>query len=463
MTATLSCEFDGAQRAPDSTCNRTSAVANSKTQQFHPPARPHYTYPTVNSIARKRTSKPSNSSSSSSRWGVRHPPTTDPVYITQLWQNVMACGDGGQSSKERGKAPKTLSTIDTQTSVSASVSDSDLETSVLTPYGITIRENTLTQSFYDHFSLYKLLEDSKLVEDRTERFKLYKAKLPLDVWLEPNEENATRIQQEYRLMKEYQCNEVEFSAYALHTLFLDEPRYPSIFQRSDSRLAPVRMLQLVQKPSSDTSKWKAPPRIDLSEKQYDWDIRPDCAYYVSLQAFPGLLRFDIRTYVSVVQGRAFCSYLSIGFKKDQEAPRTVISRVAIDSTIALYNRWCLKRSMLETINKQNNWPEEDKHQLRHYCIVFIGSAWELWYTTPKTYDDGWSGCTMSKMKNGDCCDLESVKLLLSILNDIHYWGLTVHGVSCQTDIETIIEGQTGRILGLPEEIEKPRDFGVGTT
>ncbi|KAJ8127909.1 hypothetical protein O1611_g5726 [Lasiodiplodia mahajangana] len=485
MTAALSHTLDGAQRESNPGRYRTSEATDDSRRQQKPPTScethtlPHYAYPTANSVARLRASKlfvPSNTSSSSSSWLSRsksrlrrtsasqkycsNVAAADPDYITQLWNNVRAYGAETESLKGRGEkgAPFSTGTLTSPRSSNqkpkkgpvAKVSDLDFETTVLTPYGITIEGESLTQSFYNHFSL------SKLPNNRTERFNVYKKKIALNIWLEPNDDHAKRIQEEFCAMKDYRCTKAEFAAYTLQEMLLDERRYPMIVEPSEILMAPVRTLQLVQKPIPGT--WKAPTQLTSSEKHYEWDIRPDCAYYISLRVFPPSFRHDVRKFVSVVQDRACCPYLTIEFKKHLEAPQATTNRVAIASAIALYNRWHLKNKALQKLNIAGYWPEDHKNQLRHYSITFAGAAWELWYTIPKTYDV-WSGCTMFQMKFGDCCNAKSVVLLLSILNDIHYWGLAVHGKSCLVDIGTLVKGNTGRVSWLSKRIE---NLEIGT-
>ncbi|KAI0104685.1 hypothetical protein GGR51DRAFT_521722 [Nemania sp. FL0031] len=252
-------------------------------------------------------------------------------------------------------------------------------------------------------------------------------------------------------MSDYHCNEAEFAAYVLQEVLLNERRYPKILEPSEALMAPVRTLQLKQEPTPGST-WEAPTRVTLSEKQYNWDMRPDCAYYVSLRAFPPDLRFNIKDFVSVVQNRAFCPYLTIEFQKYLEAHQTATNRVAVASAIALYNRWHLKHKALQRLGLAKIWHKDQSGQLRHYSIAFSGAEWELCCTIPKTYDV-WSGCIMFQMRSGDCCYANSVMLLLSILNDIHYWGLTVHGESCRADICTVIKGDAGRVFQLSETIE----------
>ncbi|KAI0483797.1 hypothetical protein F4859DRAFT_512435 [Xylaria cf. heliscus] len=136
----------------------------------------------------------SDSSSSSSSWispsksdsgcapaSHEHLPnvaTADPVHISQLWDTVMSDGAQTESSKGGGKkeAPSATGTLKSASASTSSLSqhpllatptsssqtpkkertakfsDPDFETTVLTPYGITIEGQTETRRLYDHFS-----------------------------------------------------------------------------------------------------------------------------------------------------------------------------------------------------------------------------------------------------------------------------------------------------------------------
>ncbi|KAI0530164.1 hypothetical protein GGR58DRAFT_525214 [Xylaria digitata] len=272
--------------------------------------------------------------------------------------------------------------------------------------------------------------------------------LPLQVWLEPNGERNERIRNEYK------CNEAEHSAYALYDIFLAEPRIPAgpgslIIDKRwlPERWSPVRMLQTVQKPFLYDHLWRNPPRISSSafEKQFEWDIQPDCAYYVSLQAFPPHFHNWVKGFAPIVQNRAFAPYLTIKFGMDRLSETAVLNELAVTSAIALYNRWYLKRRARQSINKNTNWSKKQQSQIRHYSILFLASKWELWYTVPKTYEN-WTGCNMFIVDVGTCIfgGAKTVDLLLTHLNDIHFWGLTVHGKSCKADVDIIRYNQKSR-------------------
>lgn len=278
--------------------------------------------------------------------------------------------------------------------------------------------------------LRKYFDVLELPSEPESRLDIYRQSFAHDVWLEPTPDRMNYIRREYKAMQVYGSNEAEYSASALRDIFLDGPRHPWLPEEEGEKCwLPVRMLQFVCKPPQD--QWHPPPLIHPSTKRYEWDIRPDCAYYVSLQAFKSNFRTDIQQHVLVVQHRAFSPYLTIEFKRDECSLATARYQVAVASAIALYNRYCLKARALQATRTE--WSEKDKNQMRHYGITFTASSWNLWCTVPKTFPE-WTGCDMATIHSGNCCVLTDVEKLISAVNDIHYWGLEVHGKSCKADI-----------------------------
>ncbi|KAI9773886.1 MAG: hypothetical protein M1840_006112 [Geoglossum simile] len=410
----------------------------------------HYMQPTVNSSARKLDGKPlpsSNSSSSSlsqslcrrpaAPWPAHDPSVaaTDSAHISELkgkeeGQSAIDrkhnASVGVTSGQRKWQTPATSETSSTRTrkEVAAKIADADFANAVLQPCGITIQNTGVNKSLYKHFRS----QEHDLPSNLKDRLAAYRKTHVLEVWLDPDIE---RTQREYKAMEVYGCNEAEHSAYALRDIFLDEARHPWLpEQAGDQRWLPVRMLQLVQKPAEDDG-WCAPPIVNSPGKRYQWDIRPDCAYYVSLQAFQSGFRPSVRNHVAVVQKRAICPYLAVEFKKDEETLATAQNQIAVASAMALYNRYRLKNCALQMSGEK--WSEQDKDQMRHYGITFTGSTWKLWCTVPQTFQT-WTGCVMSTIYSGDCCILAGVQQLIGIINDIHYWGLEVHGRSCKKDI-----------------------------
>ncbi|KAL9064198.1 MAG: hypothetical protein Q9157_007921 [Trypethelium eluteriae] len=420
-----------------------------------PSHRPHFMQQTVNSSSRGRVK-----TSARKRAKISFPsgyrsaaPDTDPAIITTIWREVatsnMGPRDPTQSSrgKRRDKvspigsvAPPSAwtlgqpreetstaseaSTTRTRKDVAAKITDADFAKTILKSCGIEIQNRGVNKDLCKVFRI----QEQNLPMDSKDRLKSYREMHTLSIWLDPNEE---QIRAEYKARQVQNSNEAEFSAYALGAFFLDEPRSPWLQEEPGSECwRSMRMLQFVQKPAED-NQWYAPPFLQPSEKRYLWDIRPDCVYYVSLQAYRSGFRPSVRNHVAVVQGRAFSPYLTIEFKKDEETLTAAQHQVTAFSAMTLYNRYLLKKCALEMSRK--TWSGEDKDQMRHYGISFTGSTWKLWITMPKNFET-WDGCVASTIYSGDCCTVAGVRQLINIINDIHYWGLEIHGKSCKKDI-----------------------------
>ncbi|KAI1125632.1 hypothetical protein F5Y10DRAFT_267949 [Nemania abortiva] len=352
---------------------------------------------------------------------------TDPEHTKQLWKIVRT---HLSSTKVTPSATRSVMSASTPSSTTtAKISDADFIESVLEPHGITIQDEEADDPT-THFGIPEVPCDSKL------RLKMYRERFGLSVWLELNA--LEHMQREYKAMRTYDCNEAEYQTFALSNIFLDEPRYPDLPEDGgDKRWLPIRIVQFRRLPQN---KWLPPPPIPGSinpPKRYEWDIRPDCAYYLSLQAFQPDFRPKIRKHVSVLQQRAFCPYLTIEFKKDEESLDTTRYRVAVSSAISLYNRYLLKLKSLTLRTPGASWSEDDQSNMRHYGITFTESNWNLWCTVPKTFAE-WTGCNMSSIHSADCRTLVGIQQLVEYLNDIHYWGLRVHGRSCKMDIYRLI-------------------------
>ncbi|KAI1133706.1 hypothetical protein F5Y10DRAFT_283971 [Nemania abortiva] len=344
---------------------------------------------------------------------------SNPEHTTRLWKAVMSSLDDTASERDGVESPSLTEGVLSETT--AKVTDVDFAELVLQPHGITI-DRTTRRDLRKHFNIMELPNDPE------DRLNVYKMSFALSVWLEPD---TGRIRENYIAMRKYRSNEAEYSASALRDIFLDEPLRLWLLEDQEGEKfwlpvwLPVRLLQFACKPPQD--EWHTPPPIYPLRKRYEWDIRPDCAYYVSLRCFKLAFREDIQYHTSVVQQRAFGPYLTIEFKED-------LNSLAVASAMALYNRYRLKHEALR-MSSQGEWSEEDKNQMRHYGIKFVESYWTLWCTVPKAFPE-WTGCTMSRLSSGSCCAVAGLRELVSVVNDIHYWGLQVHGKSCKADIYT---------------------------
>jgi hypothetical protein len=212
------------------------------------------------------------------------------------------------------------------------------------------------------------------------------------------------------------------------------------------------MIQFIAKPEK---LWEQPPVLDrtVPRKPYNFDIRPDCSYWVSLQAFDPACGGTIGKYVSVRKDRILCPYLTIEFEKDDSALRKARNQVAIASALALYNRWKLKKDRLDAVKKP--WSERHEKVLKHYGLTFADRDFEFWCIEPTLDSQGsWVGCRMYRLAQNAFESCEGVGWFVNWVNEIHCWSLTVHGPSCERDIKYCINTTPGAVptsLGIDGE------------
>jgi hypothetical protein len=331
------------------------------------------------------------------------------------------------------------------TSLSTKTNEHDFEEMVLNSRGIHIDDSTKSVLAAFHFGV-----DKAPAEDLPEYYRNLSGLSETTLWLDTDESFLIDVVREYESMKEYSLNEAEHATYAIETLLKREIRNARL-PKTRHWMA-ERMVQLVAKPEKQ---WEQPPVLDktVPHKPYNFDIRPDCSYWVSLQAFNPEYREAVGEYVSVRKDRILCPYLTIEFKKDDSTLRKARNRVAIASALALYNRWKLKKDRLDAVKKP--WSERHEKVLKHYGLTFTGRNFEFWCIEPTLDSQGsWIGCRMYRLAQHTCNSSEGVSRFVNWVNEIHRWGLTVHGPSCERDIKYCINSTPGAVrtsLGIEGE------------
>lgn len=246
-------------------------------------------------------------------------------------------------------------------------------------------------------------------------------------------------------MQHKRLYEDEFATYAKETFFKGEAR--EIEPPKDRYWRAERMLQLVCPPCDDAL-WSAPPVLlpETRHDDYKWDLRPDCAYWLSLRGFNPEYSFCVSDSCFVYQEWITCPYLTIEFKRDDWKPDVATMQAAATSAMALYNRHHLRIRAVEgdTDEKRETISREhDMSTVKHYGITFTGPTYTTWLIRPATpSSDGppmqWSSCKMSRLGYGNCTDAAGVGRLADWINEIHRWGLSTHAKSCQRDVKTLL-------------------------
>ena len=264
-----------------------------------------------------------------------------------------------------------------------------------------------------------------------------------DVWLSGGPEFNSRIATEYKEMKAMDLCEEEYASVAKEELLLRRVRHP--IEGTTKKWGVERMIQLSTTPNSDeNSKWVAPPLINNPETQsYLFSLRPDCAYWLSLQAFSENHRDLVENAAFTVMNRITCPYFTIEFKKTDATFQQAWNQVVAASALALYNRYLLKKTRLETLKKP--WTEDNSQTLRHYALTFTAATATVWIVTPKFSSKpgsdsawDWAGCDASELWKSNCATPQGVEDLVDWINGIHRWGVESHGQSCKDDIKVVL-------------------------
>jgi hypothetical protein len=173
----------------------------------------------------------------------------------------------------------------------------------------------------------------------------------------------------------------------------------------------------------------------VGEVEWTWDIRRDCAFWLSLKGFNPKYRFQIQN-CTFVRDWITCPYLTIEFKRAGESEDVAVKQVAAAGSMALYNRYHLHA---EALTSQPDL-SVDQETIRHYTLTFIGHKFVFWVLRPTLDDAGrWNGCTMKRLTGADCTDGYGVRELADWINEIHRWGLSKHGPSCERAIKAVLQ------------------------
>ena len=180
----------------------------------------------------------------------------------------------------------------------------------------------------------------------------YKAKTSdhTNIWVEANNDIVHKIIRECKSAAGVSC-EGNYADIAKEYLLLrDIPTMPDEYTNERYWMA-ARKTNLLAKPTD--REWSAPPLINIAtdEKIYDFDVRPDCSYWLSLQAFGRPYAIYIRNYSFVPDARILYPYLIVEFTQHEKTIEVAENRIVAAGSLCLYNR-CLLRRLRATRTKK---------------------------------------------------------------------------------------------------------------
>ncbi|KAH6871916.1 hypothetical protein B0T10DRAFT_541412 [Thelonectria olida] len=299
---------------------------------------------------------------------------------------------------------------------------------ILEPRGILINNtNSIVPSAFSHFST------GQPEDDKTINYKSIAGLSGAHIWVTLNNNTIKDIAAKYKEMRGQNLYEEEFATLAKEQFLHSERR---------SRARAERMLQL-----------RIPPLLDealAQETDWTWDIRLDCAYWLSLKGFNTKYRFQIQN-ATYIRNSITCPYFTVEFKRDGEPDNVAVRQVCAAGSLALFNRY----SLYTSARKVNLTLANNISNVRHYTLTLVGHKFVFWVIQP-TCDESrkWTGCEMKRLFGADCTDEYAVRELGDWINEIHRWGLSQHGPTCERDIKTILRTSGVRTSDVHEAIPR---------
>ena len=258
------------------------------------------------------------------------------------------------------------------------------------------------------------------------------------LWLDIEKSTIDEIMKVYAFDVKEHLVEAESATYSKEVVFKMDP---NVMTTKTKEWRSRRMIELVAK-SRDTEYWSSPPEIVKSDatvspntSDYDFDLRPDCSYWISVNGFSQATMQVVEDQCFVLKGGMTGSYTTIGFKQDVGSLDEAENQVAAAGSRALYDRFLLKVRCMKKAGR--TLKQTDFKHIRHYGATTTGAEFRIWCIQPLVSEDlQWKGCDMISLSSGNCAEREyDVKMLLDWINEIHCWGLTVFAPEYEADIK----------------------------
>ncbi|KAI1371401.1 hypothetical protein F4677DRAFT_310087 [Hypoxylon crocopeplum] len=317
---------------------------------------------------------------------------------------------------------------------------------VLNPRGIFINDtNTIVPSAFSHF------RTPQPSPGETIDYTTIPGLAGANIWVSLDGRSVGDIVAEYREMRALNLCEEEFATFAKENFLRGDLRSRRVVE--DRTWRSERMLQLVC-PPKESAHWRIPPLFDSGsgatlgvELDWSWDIRPDCAYWLSLKGFNPKYRFQIQN-CTFVRDWITCPYFTIEFKRDGESEDVAVRQVCAAGALALFNRHHLYCEARRTVSLV-----DDREGVRHYGLTFVGHKFVFWVLNPTCDEAGrWTGCVMTRLFGADCTDEYAVQELADWINEIHRWGLSWYGPGCERDIKSVLNAGGLRTSSVHEAV-----------
>lgn len=315
-------------------------------------------------------------------------------------------------------------------------------THVLHPRGVDIVDidTSATTTPFEHFSSMAPPVGCNIHRHYTRQAKDLRSST---VWITPTGRTVQSIRDNYAEMQQSVPRvlvEAEWVDDAVRLLLKREPRMIVSGRSSGGRRwLPMRMREESFRPDD---LWEMPPIVRRDapvDKNFVFNVRPDCSYWIWTGGFgPGLTVDDLAAVTSVRHRRALCPYLTVEVKKERSSKAATMGRqqLAASAAVALFNRCRLRERTQGGVHSAGSKLFKG---LRHYGLLLAGVHYEFWCFQPHSSAHSWSGCSMRRICAGELDNDAGVRNYINWINETHKWGNTIHSNGCASDILSCID------------------------
>lgn len=274
------------------------------------------------------------------------------------------------------------------------------------------------------------------------------------IWVTEEQESCNICAMEYEHLNKIGVPEREYELLALEKILLQTRR-----TQLSRPVRQAKVIRLAEQSLRPRPRWIEPPLFDSKAgKSFDYNIFPDCQYYLSQSLFNQNYVSYLSNIVAITARQALLPYFTIEFKRDEKSPTTLRNQLAAAASISLYNRYELKRKGLGVRDKHKTAQKskekaaevDDWKHVQHYGLSMESSDWKIWRIEPELPKHSWNGCKMELLAEGDCITDSGVFSLAQWVNEIHLWAHTEYSRDCEMDVKQVLSSRGVRVSNIHE-------------
>lgn len=315
--------------------------------------------------------------------------------------------------------------------------DKTFREDVLSRYGVVFRQPLADHTPYLHFGTTDP-ETSGFGQKISEWYQ--RQHTGCDVWLDLKSQNISRVARQYQNMATINSKEAKF-AHKSKTLFLQEEDFSDLDEDAEGVST---YLEFEWTSNPDGQIMCCPPTVTEREPNYNFKVSPDCTFWLTSSGMGLRSAQGLQSYTFMLpEIAAVAPYLTVEFKKDDLSSEAAENKVAVISSLVLYNHFRLRCTRLHA---SGQWEPDSFDDMRHYGIVFNRCNVVIYMAKPcisfqksqGQLQDTWAGCKLDELTQKDVRKPNDIHEIQQWINEIHHWALDHHRQQFVTDLKGTI-------------------------